>query len=282
MPSLETTKFQTVHFSSQTSRKAVLNFPSGLTDHGFTLNEQQNCYFYRKHENTLTSVTLHLINIYFLLRYKIDTHRHIYYRPKRSFGQGNVFTGVCHSVNRGEYLTRHPPGPGRYTPQTRQVHPPWDQAGTPPRPGTPPQTRQVHPPPRPGRYTPLGPGRYTPLRTRQVHPPGPGIPPWTRQVHPAPGTRQVYHPRGPGTPPRPGRYTPHKTRQVHPPWTRYPPPGPGRYTPPDQAGTPPPVSSRPRNTVNDRPVRILLECILVYEILHHSVQFIFWKITDKL
>ena len=56
-----------------------------------------------------------------------------------------------------------------------------------------------------------------------------------------------------------------------------PPPGPGRYTPPDQAGTPPdqagtppsrpgrytPPSSRPRNTVNDRPVRILLECILV-------------------
>ena len=73
---------------------------------------------------------------------------HYYYRPKRSFGQGNVFTPVCHSVNRGEYLIRHPPqtsytppGPGRYLP--------WNQAGT--------------PPPGPDRYTPQGPGRYTPL-----------------------------------------------------------------------------------------------------------------------
>ena len=48
------------------------------------------------------------------------------------------------------------------------------------------------------------------------------------------------------TPPGPGRYTPR---------TRHPPPGPGRY---------PPWNSRPRNTVNVRPVRILLECILVY------------------
>ena len=24
-----------------------------------------------------------------------------YYRPKRSFGQGNIFTGVCDSVHRG-------------------------------------------------------------------------------------------------------------------------------------------------------------------------------------
>ena len=31
----------------------------------------------------------------------------IYYRPKRSFGQGNIFTPVCHSVHRGGV-----PGPG--------------------------------------------------------------------------------------------------------------------------------------------------------------------------
>ena len=52
---------------------------------------------------------------------------------KRSLGQGNIFTPVCHSVHRGEYL-----------------------AGTPPQAGTPPL----------GRYTPLD--RYTPLG--QVHP----------------------------------------------------------------------------------------------------------------
>ena len=73
---------------------------------------------------------------------------------KRSLGQGNIFTPVCHSVHRGEYLTR-------YTPPD-QVHPSWDQVH-------PPGTRytprdQVHPlgpgtPPLPGtRYTSLGPG----------------------------------------------------------------------------------------------------------------------------
>ena len=58
---------------------------------------------------------------------------------KRSLGQGNIFTPVCHSVHRGEYLGRCIPGPG--TPP-RQVYP----SG----PGTPPRTRytprQVHPP----------------------------------------------------------------------------------------------------------------------------------------
>ena len=30
------------------------------------------------------------------------------YRPKQSFGQGNIFTPVCHSVHGGvEYLTRY-------------------------------------------------------------------------------------------------------------------------------------------------------------------------------
>ena len=48
-------------------------------------------------------------------------------------GQGYIFTGVCDSVHRGEYLGRYPP------------------PGTPPGPGTPPRTR----------YTPQT--RYTPL-----------------------------------------------------------------------------------------------------------------------
>ena len=58
-------------------------------------------------------------------------------------GQGNVFTGICDSVNRGVCLgacwdSTHTPGPG--TPWTR--HPPGP--GIPLGPGTPPGTR--HPP----------------------------------------------------------------------------------------------------------------------------------------
>ena len=34
-----------------------------------------------------------------------------FYRPKRSFGQGYIFTGVCHSVNRGVW-SRGGSGPG--------------------------------------------------------------------------------------------------------------------------------------------------------------------------
>ena len=71
---------------------------------------------------------------------------------KRSLGQGNIFTPVCHSVH-GQV---HPPGRytpwNRYTPQTR--YPPG----------------QVHPL---GRYTPqvgTPPDQVHPLD--QVHPPG--------------------------------------------------------------------------------------------------------------
>ena len=117
-----------------------------------------------------------------------------FYRKKRSFGQGNIFTPVCHSF--------------------------CSQGG-----GGPDQAR-----PPPTRYTPRA--RYTPQD--QVHPP------WD-QVHSPPGTRY-----------------------------------------------PPPRSSRLRNTVNDRPVRILLEYILVrscnnileekstrifLNLFHHSFRF---------
>ena len=111
--------------------------------------------------------------------------------PATKLGQGYVFTGVCDSVHRGEYLTRYPPPRPGTPPGTR--YPPGP--GTPPRDQVPPQTR----------YTPPG-TRYTP-RTRYT-PPG--------QIHPS----------GPGTPPG-TRYTP--PDQVHPPGTRYTPPGPGRY-----------------------------------------------------
>ena len=107
--------------------------------------------------------------------------------PATKLGQGYVFTGVCHSVNRGEYLTRYtPPGPGtpprtRYTPPD-QVHPPrtrYTPLGqvpprtryTPPGPGTPPQTR----------YTPLTRCTHPP---DQVHPPQARYPPGTRYTPP--------------------------------------------------------------------------------------------------
>ena len=81
---------------------------------------------------------------------------------KRSLGQGNIFTPICHSV-RGRYLVPGGvPGPGGST---------W--AGTPtPGPGT-PHWDQVPPP-----------GDQVPPRTR--YPPGPGNP--RDQVTP-PGTR---------------------------------------------------------------------------------------------
>ena len=79
------------------------------------------------------------------------------------------------------------------------------------------------------------------------HPPGPGRPPQTRQTPP-----DQADPPGPGRcPPRPGRH---------------PPPRPGR-PPLDQADTPldqaNPPGSRLQHMVYERPVRILLECILV-------------------
>ena len=85
-----------------------------------------------------------------------------HYRPKRSFGQGYIFTPVCHSFcSQGGcgHLTSRPPqtrpplgpdlprdqtSPGTRPPWTR---PPWDQTspGTrPPGPDPPDQTR--HPP----------------------------------------------------------------------------------------------------------------------------------------
>ena len=151
-----------------------------------------------------------------------------YYRPQRSCGQGNVFTGVCLSTG-GVSASMHagmpdPPRPGRENP---------------PRPRRSPQTRKNSP--RPGRTpwtreNPPGPGRENPPDQGdppdQGEPPGPGRTPWPGRT-----------PLDQGEPPRPGRN----------------PPRPGR-TPPDQ-GEPPRTRE---HTVNERPVRILLECILVW------------------
>ena len=68
-----------------------------------------------------------------------------YYRPKRSFGQGNIFTPVCHSVHRGgRVLLASPPPPGMETPleQTpaRMENPP--QMEEPPPDGEPPRMEE--------------------------------------------------------------------------------------------------------------------------------------------
>ena len=102
-----------------------------------------------------------------------------------------------------------------------------------------------------------------PPRTRQTtnppdqaDPPGPcrHPPPWTRQTSPGPGRQPLDHAHTPRTSrqtPQPGR----APRPGRPPRTRQTPPlGP--------AGRPL-LGSRVQHTVYERPVRILLECILV-------------------
>ena len=152
--------------------------------------------------------------VYVLLtgKYEISIKLDVFYRPQRSCGQGNIFTGVCLSTGgEGVCLSAcwdaRPPGD--------QADTPWDQADT-----LPDQADT----PRDQADTPLGPGR---------HPPG------TRQTPPSPQDQ--------ADTPRDEADTP------HPPKTR--------QTPRDQAYTPP--ASRLQHTVYERPVRILLECILV-------------------
>ena len=92
--------------------------------------------------------------------------------------------------------------------------------------------------------TPSGPSRQPPGPSR--HPPRPGRPPWD----------QADPPRDQADPPGQGRHPP------HPPDQADTPPGPGRH-PRDQAETPTSLGSRLEHTVYERPVHILLECILV-------------------
>ena len=75
------------------------------------------------------------------------------------------------------------------------------------------------------------------------------------------------HPPGPGTPLGPGTPPPdqvHPRDQVHPHGTRCPP-GPG--TPPWDQVHPSPMHSMLGDTVNERAVRILLECNLVLHVI---------------
>ena len=58
------------------------------------------------------------------------------------------------------------------------------------------------------------------------------------------------------------RQTPPPDQADTPPGTRQTPPRPGRH-PPDQANPPAGKKTAAQHTINERPVRILLECILV-------------------
>ena len=97
---------------------------------------------------------------------------------KRSLGQGNIFISVCHSVHRGEYLTRYTPSGTRHTPGTRYTpsapgthHPPPDQAGTPSEPGRYTPQDQAGTPPTP----PTPPQKQIPAYGKRVggtHPTG--------------------------------------------------------------------------------------------------------------
>ena len=133
-------------------------------------------------------------------------------------------------------------------------------------------------------------------------PRGYGIPACTEADTPSPGSRhppeqtlpreqtplqeqtpQADTPLGADTP----QPTPHPPEQTHtppqsrPPGSRHTPPRsryPPEQTPPQNRHTPP--GSRLRNTVNERPVRILLECILVW-CCSEKLHMYNWKTNPK-
>ena len=95
---------------------------------------------------------------------------------KRSLGQGNIFTPVCHSVHKGGSASVH-----AGIPPTPDQAPPLDQA---PPEQTPPGTRH-----------PLGPGTSTGQGTPWNRPPWNQVP-FPHQAPPGPGTPQDQAPPG--------------------------------------------------------------------------------------
>ena len=90
-------------------------------------------------------------------------------------------------------------------------------------------------------------------------------PPWSRHPPGADNPREQTPPLGADIPPsRHSLRNRHPPEQI-PPGSRHPP----EQTPPGKQ-TPPP-GSRLQHTVNERPVRILLECILVFKSLYWLV-----------
>ena len=156
------------------------------------------------------------------------------YRPKRSFGQGNIFTPVCHSVHRG--VSQH----------ALQVSPGGVWSG-----GSPIFQGVSN---FSGVFNFSGGGGlqffwgWSPIFL------GVGNrPPWEIGDHPP--QKKLETPRD-QTPPNNWRPPfPQEIGDHHPP--------------PRKIGDPP--GTRHRNTVNVRPVRILLECILVNESMRTTI-----------
>ena len=111
---------------------------------------------YQQNQDIHTWVSLKTVLIWFSRRTTRYPRKKLnFYRPQRSCGQGNVFTGVCLSTGGGGCLPQcmlgcqtpsrdqadTPLGPGRHPP-TRQT--PWDQADPPEQADT-PWTRQTIP-----------------------------------------------------------------------------------------------------------------------------------------
>ena len=175
----------------------------------------------------------------------------------------------------------------------RAGRPPW--AGRAPRAGR-PSPQQGDPPPSrenpPGQGDPPMAGRPSQQgdRPRQGDPPGQGDPPEreTPQAGRTPAGRPSPQQGEPPWAMRPpcgretpwaGRPPPRETPQAgRPPGQGDPPPGkenPLQQGDPPAAGRPPPGRETPRHTVNERPVRILLEFILVWRCIWMS--FVHWN-----
>ena len=94
---------------------------------------------------------------------------HTSYRPQRSCGQGNVFTGVCLSTGGRVSASVHagmadPPRPGTHHPPG--ADPPGP--GRPPGTGRPPQNRQTPPPTPSEQADPPGTSRHPPPHPREA------------------------------------------------------------------------------------------------------------------
>ena len=177
------------------------------------------------------------------------------YRPQTKFAKVMFLhmSVILSTGGGGEYL-------GRYTPPD-QVHPPGTRytplgPGTPPEPGTPRSSACWEIRATSGRYASYWNAFLLPSATKL----------WPRLfLHVCvilcviPLGRETPSGQG-GTPPSGQGGTPPPSGQGEPPGSRPPPAG---RTPPGADTTPPPPGSRLQHTVNERPVRILLECILV-------------------
>ena len=111
-------------------------------------------------------------------------------------------------------------------------------------------------------------------------------PPRTKENPPSPRTKEN-PPRTKENPPPPDQENPPWTKENPPPPPDQgePPPRTKENPPPDQADPPPP-GRRLQHTVNERPVRILLECNLVslcacFQIKVHNGVYIYCRFRMK-